>query len=195
MKTKHIAAGLLVALAAVTNAQAAHVAHLTETFYSGAVFDGFVTFNDSFDAIKSIDGLLSGGGKSSPDGLDYNTRINTIFSATLLSDGVGRAELLDGSLSLRGATVSMLFTWNYSTAPSLTFSNAGAPNDGNGNAGSFGNYLQPFWASNPNDVDRAVSGAITLLAVPEPAGYATLLAGLGLLAWAAMRRPGRAGGR
>lgn len=192
MKTKHIAAAIVTGLACMANAQAAgHVAHLTETFYSGAIFDGVVTFNDNFDTITAIDGMVTGGGSSSPGGLDYNDHITFIDSTASIETGISRAEV-SGPANF----VFMLFTWNYGTAPTLTFSDAGIYNDGQGsigNHGNHGNHLQPIWAPNANYVDSATGGSITMLSpnvtpVPEPATYGMLFAGLGLLGFITRRK-------
>ncbi len=52
-------AGLLVAAGA---AHASKTVDLTETFASGAVFTGTLTFSDSYDQFQAVDGVLTGGG-------------------------------------------------------------------------------------------------------------------------------------
>lgn len=155
---------LLISLAtigAMSVAHAQHIQRVTETFVSGAVFDGLVTFTSNYDNVVAVDGYLTGGGYGSQhiSWIWGDLNLSTVPNQTtnFLMDGTDKTNYF----------YFITFTWDYSAAPKLVFSSLGE-----GNAVRYS--------------DLATGGTIT--AVPEPETYAMMLAGLGMLGFAARRK-------
>jgi hypothetical protein len=131
--------------------------HLVETFESGAVFSGNVTFTDSGDNLTAVDGYLTGDRYGSQHMTwIWNPSINWAggypYGGNFLANGTSPSDY----------TYFICITWDYSAAPVLTLT---------------GNALIGYG----NNVDRGddLSVSAQLFApVPEPSTY---LAGLGAL--------------
>ena len=131
--------------------QASQIRQVTETFSSGATFDGQVTFTSDFSNVTAVDGWLVGG----TYGADH---INWIWNP---SANFGGGASLGGNFLMSGVqpawTNFVTFTWNYSDTNNLTFA-----------SGSYGN--------NVNYGDSAVSGTISN--IPEPGSLLLLVVGI-----------------
>jgi hypothetical protein len=156
---KKMGLGLFLATSFSMSASADVIQNVQEEFASGAVFNGNVTFTDSYDQVIGVDGYLTG----ATYGNDY---INWIWNTGLNFSGgsqTGGNFLMDGTPGSYSHWIS--FTWDYSNAPNLTFSSVG-------------------YGNNVDYGDPATNGTISQ--VPEPASVALL--GLGLFCFAASRR-------
>lgn len=150
-------------------ASANSVYQMNETFMSGATFSGTVTFNSAFNNLTGVDGWLTGGSGSSIYGSQHLTWIFNQNINYAVLPGIGGNYLMNGTPNHYTNFVTM--TWDYTQAPVLTLT----PNIG------------PYPGNNTNfGLDPALGG--TLLPVPEPATYAMMMAGLGLLGVVARRR-------
>lgn len=162
-----LAVGLLVLLSAVA-CSASVVLNVTETFGSGAVFTGAVTFLDDYSNVSAVDGWLTGGSYG-------NDHIGWIWdpsenNASSFGPQYGMNWLMDET----GYYQSWItFTWDFSNAPYLVLSSPGG-------------VLGEFGGNNIDYHDPLVSGTIGGGSIPEPATSA-LIAG-GLLAIAAFLR-------
>lgn len=141
---------------------------MSETFGSGAVFNGTVTFQDDFSNVLAVDGWLTGGSYG-------NDHINWVWDPTTnFASGFGPQYggnfLMDGTPGAWSYFIA--FTWDFDNATNLQFSSPGGTYSDSSNVGG----------NNVNYVDPIVSGSIGS-AVPEPATSA--LFGGGLLALAA----------
>ena len=160
MTFKKIAAAVLIAgFSCFASAQ--NVQHVHETFQSGAEFNGDVTFTSTFDNVTAVEGQLTGGSY-------INDHISWIWNPDFNFSGapatMGGNFLMDGTDANHFGNF-VTFTWNFSAAPTLTFSNAG-----------YGNAI--------GYTDMSTGGTIS--AVPEPS--IVYLLGLGLAALAFVKR-------
>src|ERR1700724_4500422 len=106
---------LAVAFLSVAPSYASFLQTVQETFQSGAVFSGTVTFTDNFSNVTAVDGWLTGGGYG-------NDHINWIYSpvstyAASFGAQYGENFFTDGP----GETYTNFieFTWDFSNAPTL----------------------------------------------------------------------------
>ena len=149
---------------------AASVQTIQETFQSGAVFNGSITFTDDFSNLTAVDGWLTGG----PYGSDHITWLwndPTVDVAASLGPQYGENFLMDGTtcgFRCGSYTYFIELTWDFSGAPNIVIATPGA-------------ILAPIGGNNVNYNDPLVSGSI---GGPEPATLGLLgggLLGLGLL--------------
>jgi hypothetical protein len=137
---------------------------VTETFASGAVFNGSVTFLDDYSNVSAVDGWLTGG----PYGSDH---INWIWNpstnfASSFGPQYGGNYLVDRTPANWQYFVAI--TWDFTNAPNLVFSSPGGVLSNSQNLGG----------NNINYNDPLVSGSIAAGAVPEPATTALVAGGL-----------------
>lgn len=162
MKQKHIK-HLLTALSITTlaclctQAHATVMKHVTETFSSGASFDGILGFSDSLDNVLSVQGTLSGGSYG-------NDAINWIWNPDPVNPGSaqGANQLMDGQgvdySNYDYTTNFIAFSWDFTVAGGSGFSDA--------NGGNSVNFS-----------DNATGGTIsTIPTVAEPGSLALLAA-------------------
>jgi hypothetical protein len=173
MKIKHITAAVVVAAAAGL-AQAGQQYHVHEVFLGGDEFDGLITFSAGFDTITAASGTLT-----------------NPYTGSQLVDGIWPLSNISYGPTTKGVALSgpdgfpdgyvLDISWNFGTAPVITlpvFVTQSWYDDSTG-----WNY---YYNNAINGSNYATSVSIT--AVPEPAGYAMLAAGLGLLGWARRRK-------
>lgn len=170
MKIKHFTAAVTLALASQLAAAATQY-HVHETFYEGDVFDGLITFSDNFDAIASVQGtLLSPNASPDPKMVDgFIAGTYRTLAPNVMQVGLSGPDGFPGGYLLSLA-------WDYGSKPSV-----GLPifiTDSVYDPGTDQTYY--FYSNSINGINYATSATIS--AVPEPASYAMLLAGLGLVA-------------
>jgi hypothetical protein len=162
-----VAVGVLLLLS-VLSCTAGVMTSVNETFASGAVFNGTVTFLDDYSNVSAVDGWLTGGGYGN-DYIDWIWEPTSNYASSFGSQ-YGGNFLMDGSQS-GGYQYWVTFTWDFSNAPNLVLASPGG-------------VLATDGGNNINYTDPLVSGSIS--SAPEPATSA-LIAG-GLLAVAAFLR-------
>jgi hypothetical protein len=182
---KALAASVLILLGASTSAFASHIVTVHETFGSGAVFDGSLTFSDNYLALQSGTGTLSGAGYGSI--LLNNTWFEGVPDGSVVPGGVGETGhdwLLDGPASGNFGTDYhhfIGFTWLVSAA--------------NGFELLTGNSVDVFNSGLSNDdysTDKVLTATVAVDAppttnpVPEPGSV--LLLGAGIAALVGVRR-------
>jgi hypothetical protein len=167
MKTT-VAVGMLLFLSALS-CTAGVVENVYETFASGAVFSGSVTFLDDYSNVSAVDGWLTGGSYGN-DHIDWIWNPTTNF-ASGFGPQYGGNFLMDGTGGDNWQWF-ITFTWDFSNAPDLVLSTPGPILSSNG-------------GNNINYNDPLVSG--TIGSVPEPATSALIASGL-LAAAALLRR-------
>jgi hypothetical protein len=157
---------------------------VSETFQSGATFNGTVTFLNDYSNLTGVNGILSGGTGVGAGGLGYgNDAITWVFYppsnyGSSFGPQYGGNFLMDGppcSLANVAAancstfTNFISFTWDYSGAPNLVFASPGGVlGDPGGNSVSYS--------------DALVSGTIGPAEVtPEPTYFAAMLLCLGVV--------------
>jgi hypothetical protein len=174
-----IKARILAAVAALSLASTAHatvVQSVSETFESGAVFSGEVSFADDFSSVTGVSGLLSGGSYGSVNinwvwipGFNFNPTGGSTFG-TFLMDGTP-----DGS-GICCFSNFVTFSYDYSNPAKLVFDTTYQ----NG-------ILDAAGGNNVNYDDPLVSGTIS--ALPEISTWMMMLAGLGVVGFAMRKRP------
>jgi len=162
-----------------TSAQAQVTRSLDMTFQSGATFSGTVTFTNDYSSVLDVTGNLHGYSSSggfdgtSDDSINWVWNGGSNFStgdgnySTFLMDGPG-----SGYDSFGGYNNWIQLAYNYSNAPTLLFT-SGVSYGGTDN---FIDYNDPM-------VRGSFSGA-----VPEPASWALMLGGFGLVGGALRSR-------
>jgi hypothetical protein len=167
--------------------------NVSETFKSGATFNGTVTFLNDYSNLTGVNGILSGGNGVGTGGLGYgNDAITWIFYppnnyASSYGPQYGENFLMDGppcSVANVAAgncdtfTNFIEFTWDHSGAPNLVFANPGGVLGDPNNSFTGGN--------NVSDDDALVSGTIGGgNATPEPSYFAV---GAGIVALIGFRK-------
>jgi hypothetical protein len=166
-----VAAAVLALTACSANASVVDIVDMT--FQSGATFAGTVTFANDFSSVVGVNGVLTGYQFGDPTYLSsFSDAINT--PNTTFPEFTGPGTL--GTYLLDGPDPNyshfIVFTYDYSGAPTLTFSSDG-----------FGNSI--------DSSDPFVSGSISAAATPLPATWTMLLLGLAGLGFI-LARPARA---
>jgi len=174
-------AALALSAAAISAPAHAGDLHLSMTFQSGATFNGTVSFTGDYSAVTNVSGILHGyayGGGfdgTSDDSINWVWSNGDNFSSgpgnysTFLMDGPG-----SGYTSTGGFSHWIQLAYNYDSAPTLLFT-SGVSSYGTDN---FVDYQDPL-----------VSGSFGNVAgVPEPASWALMLGGFGLVGSAMRRR-------
>ena len=170
MKIKYFSAAVALSLSSQLASAATHY-HVHATFYEGDIFDALITFSDNFDAIASVKGtLLSPNAAPEPKVVDgFLSGTYRSLSPTIMQVGLSGPEGFPAGYLLSLA-------WNYSSKPGL-----GLPifvTDQVYDPGTDQTYY--YYSNSINGLNYATSATIS--AVPEPASYAMLAAGLGILA-------------
>jgi hypothetical protein len=171
---------LALAFLSVAPSYASFLQTVQETFQSGAVFSGTVTFTDNFSNVTAVDGWLTGGGY----GTDHISWIYSPVSTYAASFGAQYGEnfLMDGTPGL-GYNNFIEFTWDFSNPLNLVIATpaADALNFYGGNNIGF---LDPL-VSGPGSIGSMSIGAIPIgipgpipSGVPEPSTLGLLGAGL-----------------
>jgi len=173
---KHLSA-LALACAAVAPAQAGDL-HVSMLFQSGATFEGTVSFTGDYSKVTDVTGTLHGyaylGGfdGTSDDSINWvwengdNFSTGTDNYSTFLMDGAGSGYTETGPFSHW-----IQFAYNYGAAPTLSFTSGVSY----GETDNFVDYSDPL-----------VSGHIG--PVPEPASWALMVGGFGLVGGAMRSR-------
>src|ERR1035438_5632131 len=104
---------------------ASTVQNIQETFQSGAVFNGTLTFTSDFSNLTAVDGWLTGG----PYGSDHIDWIwnPTINFAAGFGPQYGENFLMDGTSCGNGCGTWQYFielTWDFSGAPNIEIGRA-----------------------------------------------------------------------
>lgn len=164
---------VVAATAALLQAGAAKaniIVHLEETFASGANFSGNLTFSNGYDYLIGVTGTLTGSAYGS----------EAITWTYLAGVGLGGAGLdADDNPATHEDWLINGTPWSWNRLIGLSwYPSTNGPLVLNLNA--------PIHNAGVSDTDRAVS--YTVSAVPEPATYAMLLAGLSLTGALARRR-------
>jgi hypothetical protein len=150
-------------LLAANSAKAQEVDFVTMTFQSGATFTGTVDFASGYTSVTGVSGVLKGYqygtsgyvGGSSSDLIDWVWFPGSNYSSG--PDDFG-TFLMDGPQNNYSAFSDWIqFTYNYSSAPALTFANVGVYDTPN-----YVDYNDPF-----------VSGSIS--SVPEGGAFSLYL--------------------
>lgn len=175
-----IAAIAALAAAAGTGAQAQVTRGLNMTFASGATFNGTVTFANDYSSVLDVTGTLHGYTTFGFDGVSDDTIDWVWASGANFSSGSGNYStfLMDGPgsgyNSFGGYSNWIQLAYNYSSAPTLLFT-SGVSVNGTDN---FVDYSDPMVGGSFSD-----NGA-----VPEPASWAMMLGGFGLVGGAMRSR-------
>lgn len=149
------------------------VVQLHETFSSGAVFEGELTFTNDYSQVLDVDGYLTSTGYGSVH-INWVWDVSYNWAATF-GPNLGGNFLMDGSPTV-GFVNFITLTWDFSGAPNLLLV-------------SPGDVLAPQGGNNINYTDPLVSGQFG--SVPE-AGSTVLMIGLSLFGLIAVRRKFRA---
>ncbi|MES2159759.1 MAG: PEP-CTERM sorting domain-containing protein [Pseudomonadota bacterium] len=169
MKLKHLPIALLAAASSLACAQTQYRVH--ETFLEGNIFDGLITFSQDYQTILAVTGeLISPNESPLPKAVDGVEGL----SYTTLRPFTRQVSLTGPEGYPWGYMLS--FSWEYQSSPTLTlpvfvthtFLDAGT------------GITQSYYNNSINGLNYATSTSI--MAVPEPATYAMLVAGLGALA-------------
>lgn len=167
-RTALASAAAFAAVLAALPAAATVILPVNMAFQSGATFSGSVSFADDYSQVTGVTGNLHGysygGGYDgvSDDLISWVWNPGSNFASgpstfgTFLMDGPAGVY----SYGSGGYTHWVTFTYDYSAAPTLTFSAAG-------------------YGNNVNYDDPMVRGAFG--AVPEPATWAMMLLGFGAI--------------
>jgi hypothetical protein len=153
-----------------TPANASVVESVVMNFESGAHFTGAVTFTDDFSSDTAVNGVLSGYTPTSTGyvGTGSDPITTVLIPATNYASGgpnIFGNWLADGDLTT--VQHAILFTYDYTNAPTLVFADASAGFLGVGNSIDY--------------QDPIISGSISpinVAAVPEPSSWLLLLLGL-----------------
>jgi PEP-CTERM motif len=176
---------LAVAFLSVAPSYASVVQTVQETFQSGAVFSGSLTFTDDFSNVTAVDGWLTGG----VYGVDHINWIFDTVSTTYAASFGGQFRenfLMNGT---PGSYTNFIeFTWDFSSAPNLVIATPAADAlnyyggnnvgfvdplvGGPGSIGSMSIGPIPIGFPGPIPIDPIPSG------VPEPSTLGLLGAGL-----------------
>jgi len=171
-----VAAAFTLSLGLVETAQADYIDALSETFASGATFNGTVTFDDGLVA-TAVSGMLTGYalGTAGYVGGSVSESISWVYDPTYDYQPAPLASnwLLDASPATFDATInnSLLFT--------IDFTNPSAPVFTNGQYDNGINTLS-------SNADFLVSGAVT--AVPAPAAVWLFAGGFAGMSWFGRRK-------
>jgi hypothetical protein len=160
MTLKRVVTAAAILAVTACAASASVVETVNMTFLSGATFGGSVTFADDFSSVLDVNGVLTGYQFGDPTySPAFSDTINTINSTfpEFMAPGTLGTYLFDAPDP--NFSHFIVFTYDYSGAPVLTFSA-----DGFGNNIDFGD---PF-----------VSGSISASATPLPPTWTMMLLGL-----------------
>jgi hypothetical protein len=151
-------------LALVSQAAPLPTLNLTETFQSGATFNGTVTFLSDYSNMVAVTGVLSGG----PYGTDSINWIwdQTANFASSFGPQYGGNFLMDGTTcgnECGSFNYFITITWDFSAAPNLQVVTPAA------------DPLSAIGGNNINYVDPLVSGSFS---TPEPGSLALLGSGV-----------------
>jgi hypothetical protein len=157
---------------ACASARADVIQHLHETFESGAVFDGKLTFADGYTGLLEVDGVLSGA-LYGDEHIGWAWNISTGVTGGYMADIAGMRNdwLMDGSPST-GYLNFIGLSWSYPATGLVV---------------DIDPSLNAYYAG-VSGFDHVLSAEVS--PVPEPASVALLGLGLAGLA-AARRRKGR----
>lgn len=146
------------------------VVGLHESFASGAVFNGTVTFLDDYSNLTAVDGWLTGGSYGN-DHLTWIWNPSTNYASAFGSQ-FGGNFLMDGT-NTSDYHYWITLTWDFSDAPNLQISTPAG-------------ILSEYGGNNVTYSDPLVSG--TFGNVPEPGTSIQFVGGLGALAALLLRR-------
>ncbi|WP_347985954.1 hypothetical protein [Methylomonas sp. AM2-LC] len=171
-----VTAALILSLGLVETVQANYIEALSETFESGATFNGIVTFDNNFDAL-AVSGTLSGYalGTAGYVGGSANESISWVFDPTFdyATAPLASNFLLDADPASYDATInnSLVFTIDFTNASAPVFT-----------SNAFDNGIN----SGSSNWDALVSGTVT--AVPEPALFWLFASGIPYISWVGRRK-------
>jgi hypothetical protein len=162
------AAAVLIGAASCANASVLDTVNIN---FVDSTFTGTVTFADNFSSISAVNGVLTGHELFDPTLPAFSDIINTVNNPVIsgFPDDITAPGIF--GTYLFSANHFIIFTYDYSGAPILTFSSHGN-----------GNIVDSF--------DPFVSGSISPAATPLPASWTMLLLGLAGLGFM-LARPAR----
>lgn len=154
-------------------AQAGQQYRVQETFIGGHVFEGILTFSDNFEKVEAVSGVL-----------------NNPAGAPLVVNGFWDSSYVTYDPHTKGLALTGPDGWPDGYVLDISW------RVGSANALSLPVFVTQSWEddwgthyfynNSINGSNYAIAASIS--AVPEPAEYGLLMAGLGVIGWAVRRR-------